>query len=74
MAKLFTDEFCQLLDELESTDTLISRQVEDLYNLLINKGIITKEEIYGKTIEVMNKRQEIRQSLQAKFNEWSENK
>ena len=45
MAKLFTDEFCQLLDELESTDTLISRQVEDLYNLLINKGIITKEEI-----------------------------
>ena len=74
MAKLFTDEFCQLLDELESTDTLISRQVEDLYNLLINKGIITKEEIYEKTVEVMNKRQEIRQSLQAKFNEWSENK
>lgn len=74
MAKLFTDEFCQLLDELESTDTLISRQIEDLYNLLINKGIITKEEIYEKTVEIMNKRQEIRQSLQAKFNEWSENK
>lgn len=74
MATLFTNEFRQLLDELEVSDSLISRQVEDLYNLLINKGIITKEEIYPKTIEAMDRRNEIRQQLKTLFDKWSENK
>lgn len=74
MATLFTNEFRQLLDELEVSDSLISRQIEDLYNLLINKGIITKEEIYPKTIEVMDRRNEIRQQLKTLFDKWSENK
>ena len=74
MATLFTNEFRQLLDELEVSDSLISRQIEDLYNLLINKGIITKEEIYPKTAEVMDRRSEIRQELKTLFDKWSENK
>lgn len=74
MATLFTNEFRQLLDELEVSDSLISRQIEDLYNLLINKGIITKEEIYSKTIKAIDRRNEIRQQLKTLFDKWSENK
>lgn len=74
MKKLFTKEFCDLLDELEATDKIITRQNEDLYNLLIAKGIITEQDIYSETLTIINKRKEIRQSLKALFNDWEENK
>ena len=63
MSELFTPEFCALLDALKGYDEKITRQTEDIYNILLNKNIITEDEIYKDTLEVINNKKVIRTKL-----------
>ena len=63
MVKLFTPEFCALLDELKALDKKITRQMEDIYEALIEQGIITEDKIYKNTLEIINKKKAIRIKL-----------
>lgn len=63
MAKLFTPEFCALLDELKALDKKITRQMEDVYEALIEQSIITEDKIYKNTLEIINKKRAIRIKL-----------
>lgn len=62
MPKLFTPEFCAKLDELNMT-RLSDRVVEDLYNILLEKGIISEADIYPETKKLMDKRVQLRAEL-----------
>lgn len=70
MAKLFTPEFCALLDELKRCDKVITRQSEDIYETLLEKGIITEDKIYKDTLEVINKKKAIRARLKEMHNKF----
>lgn len=72
MSELFTPEFCALLDALKEYDKKITRQTEDIYDILLNKGIITKDDIYKDTLETMNNKKVIRTKLKEMYNKFVE--
>ena len=72
MAKLFTPEFCTLLDELKALDKKITRQMEDVYNTLIEQGVITEEKVYVGTLETIKRKKAIRIRLEELYNKYLE--
>lgn len=72
MSELFTPEFCALLDALKECDKKITRKEEDIYNILLNKNIITEDEIYKDTLEVINNKKVIRAKLKEMYNKFVE--
>lgn len=70
MSKLFTPEFRALLDELKKCDKVITRQSEDVYEILLKQGIITEDKIYSNTLKTINKKKAIRARLQEMHNKF----
>lgn len=74
MARLFTPEFCALLDELKAYDKIITRQTEDIYELLVQSGVTPKDSLYKDTINIINKKKEIRIKLKEMFDKFEKEK
>lgn len=72
MAKLFTPEFCILLDELKALDKKITRQMEDVYNTLIEQGVIAEDKVYVGTLETIKRKKAIRIRLEELYNKYLE--
>ena len=53
----------QLLDELYEMDKILTRKDEDLYKLLLDNNLVSKENIYSETLEIMEQKEEIRKTL-----------
>lgn len=62
MPKLFTEEFKDKLEELQKLE-VTDRAVEDLYDLLLVKRVITDSDIYEKTKLLFNKKKKLREEL-----------
>ena len=72
--RLFTPEFCALLDELKKLDKQVSRTVEDVIDALIQNKQLSEASIFNKNTQTIQRKKEIRAILKRMYNKYLEDR
>lgn len=72
--RLFTPEFCALLDELKELDKQVSRIVEDAIDALIQNKQLSEASIFNKNTQTIQRKKEIRAILKRMYDKYLEDR